>query len=324
MERRKGEGEETRVKKTHNPDRRKEQAHFHTAILRVDGGNNHTAIQLRADAHAHDAKIHQHQRPQPPVHQHARQVSPRPRARMIDPPHLTIMHTSILPRQRLPRRRKHPHPPTHDTALARRQRPIRQPPQQRDAQHHRQRAIHQKHPLEPDEPAQPIHLLKAGTDEPDDGGRDLRGREVVADAAGGALRRVEEGEVVAHAGPHAGDDDAEQEAQELQGPGGAGGGGAHAQEADGGDDAGHPDARGEARHEEVGGAVEEHVRDIEEGEGGGGVVGREVEDLHEVVALGGVHGLREADVGADGGAEEVQDPEGWIRGLRVWSVLEVR
>lgn len=30
------------------------------------------------------------------------------------------------------------------------------------------------------------------------------------------------------------------------------------------------------------------------------------------MALGGVHGLGETDVGADGGAEEVEDPEGWV------------
>ena len=36
-----------------------------------------------------------------------------------------------------------------------------------------------------------------------------------------------------------------------------------------------------------------------------------MEDGGEVVVDGGVHGLGEADVGADGGAEEVEDPEGW-------------
>ena len=43
---------------------------------------------------------------------------------------------------------------------------------------------------------------------------------------------------------------------------------------------------------------------------------------------GGVHGLGEADVGADGGAEEVEDPECWggelVRVLGVGEVVRGR
>lgn len=295
---------------THNPDRREEQADSHAAVIRVDGRDDDTPIQLRANANAHHAKVHHDQRPQPPVNQHQAQVPPGPRPRVVHALQLAVMHQRILSGQRLRRRRKEAHDAARHALLARRQRPVGQPPQQADAQDDGEGAVHEEHPLEADEAGAAVHLLEAGADEPDDGGGDLGGGEVVADALASAARRVEEGEVVGHAGPHAGNDGAEQETQELEAPGGAHGGEAHADEADGGDDARHPHARREARHEQVGGAVEDDVGDVEEGQRSGGIARGQVQDLHEVVALGGVHGLGEADVGADGGAEEVEDPEG--------------
>lgn len=60
-----------------------------------------------------------------------------------------------------------------------------------------------------------VHLLEAGGDEADDGGGDLGGGEVLADALADAGGWVEEREVVGHSGPEAGFDDAEEEAEEA-------------------------------------------------------------------------------------------------------------
>ena len=50
----------------------------------------------------------------------------------------------------------------------------------------------------------------------------------------------------------------------------------------------------------------------------------EVEDGAEVVVGFDVHGLREADVRADGGAEEVEDPEGGDYAEVEFSVYRLR
>lgn len=96
-----------------------------------------------------------------------------------------------------------------------RSRSIRQPPNQYEADDDGDQAVEQEHPLEADQAAVAVHLLEAGGHEPDDRGGDLRRGEVLPDALAGARGRVEEGEVVGHAGPHACDDDAEEEAEEA-------------------------------------------------------------------------------------------------------------
>ncbi|TPX13975.1 uncharacterized protein E0L32_005675 [Thyridium curvatum] len=293
----------------HDPDGRRQQAELDAREGRVDGLDDDGAVELRADAHAHDAKVHQHERPQPPVDQHVAQVAQVPRPRVVHAPHLLVVHGRVLALERLRAGGQPPEPPAARARLPGRQGPVGQPPEQGDAEDDAEQAVDEEHPLEARQALQPVHLLEAGRHEAHDGGRDLRGREVVADALARAGRRVEEGQVVRHAGPHAGDDDAQQEAQELEAPGGLDGGEAHADDADGEDDAGHPDARAEAAHDEVGGEVKEHVRDVEERQGRRGVLGRQVQHRHEVVLDVGVHGLRDADVGPDGRAEEVQHPE---------------
>lgn len=123
-----------------------------------------------------------------------------------------------------------------------------EPPQQRDAEGGTEDAVDEEHPLEADEAVEAVHFLETRGDEADDCGGELGGGEVVADALAGAGRGVEEGEVVGHSGPHASGDEAEEEAEEEERPGGFDGGEAGADEADGEDDAGHPDAGAEARH----------------------------------------------------------------------------
>lgn len=230
---------------------------------------------------------------------------------MVHSPEIVVVHHSVLPCEGLRGCGKELHQAFRLTLLSRRKRPVGKPPEQREAQNDSQCAIDEEHPLKPDQSSKPVHLLEASTDKTDHSGGDLGGAEVITNPLAGAARGVEQSQVVAHAGPHAGDDDAEQEAQQLHGPGGAHGGEAHAYEADGEDDAGHPDTGAEPAHDEVGGAVEDDIRDVEQGQGGGGVARCQVQDRHEVMALGDVHGLGEPDVGADGGAEEVEDPEGW-------------
>ena len=69
--------------------------------------------------------------------------------------------------------------------------------------------------METDEAAEGVHLLKTGGDEADDSGGDLGGGEVLTDSFASARGRIEEGEIVGHSGPHACDDDAEEQAQEA-------------------------------------------------------------------------------------------------------------
>lgn len=70
--------------------------------------------------------------------------------------------------------------------------------------------------METDETAHAVHELKPGRDETDDGSRELRGSEVKADPLASARRRVEQGQVVGHAGPHASDDETEQEPEKSE------------------------------------------------------------------------------------------------------------
>ena len=62
-------------------------------------------------------------------------------------------------------------------------------------------------------------------------------------------------------------------------------------------------------HDQVGWEVEDNIANVEKGQTGGDLVRRAVEDRAQIVAGIGVHGLRETDIGAHSGAEEVEDPE---------------
>ena len=138
----------------------------------------------------------------------------------------------------------------------------------------------------------------------------MGGSEVHADALSGPRGRVEEGEIVCHARPHAGGDDTQQEAEKLDTPGILDGGEADSNDTDGEDDAGHPGTGTESAHDKVGRQVEEHIRDVEQGQGRRRVLGREAEYGDEIMFDVPVHGLRNADVGPDGRAEKVEGPKG--------------
>lgn len=98
----------------------------------------------------------------------------------------------------------------------------------------------------------------------------------------------------------------------LHAPGVLDGREADTDDANGEDDASHPDAGAELGHDQVRGAVEDNVGDVEERKRGRHILGREVQHGHQVVAGGGVHGLRQPDVGADRGAEKIEHPESYM------------
>lgn len=99
--------------------------------------------------------------------------------------------------------------------LARRRGSVREPPEQHDAHGDGDDAVDEEHPLEADQAVGAVHLLEPGGHETDDGGRDLRGGVVLADAFAGPRGGIEQGEIVGHAGPHAGDDDAQDQTEET-------------------------------------------------------------------------------------------------------------
>lgn len=65
----------------------------------------------------------------------------------------------------------------------------------------------------------------------------------------------------------------------------------------------------EFSHDQVGRDLEDDIADVEQGEARGDLVRGEIQHRAQVMPLIRVHGLREADIRADCGAEEVQDPE---------------
>lgn len=200
----------------YNPDRSKEQAHVNVAQRRVRRLDDHGAVVLGAVAHAHDAKVHDQQRPQSPVQHDAAQVAQRPRRLVVDAPQIVVMDLCVAARQRggtlwqpsqifLSRRNR----------LPRWSWPVREPPEQGDAEQNGDDAVHQEHPLEPDQTAGAVHLLEPGRNQADHGGRDLGSGEVLPDALPHSRRRVEQRQIVCHPGPHAGDHDPEEQTEET-------------------------------------------------------------------------------------------------------------
>lgn len=80
---------------------------------------------------------------------------------------------------------------------------------------------------------------------------------------------------------------------------------ARADNTGGEDDAGHPNARAELAHDQVGRKVEDDIGHVKESQCGRDVSGAQSEDCDEIMVLVNVHGLSNTDVGANGGAEEV-------------------
>ena len=64
------------------------------------------------------------------------------------------------------------------------------------------------------------------------------------------------------------------------------------------------------RHNEVRRQVEQDVANIEQRQTSRNLLGGQAELRGEVVAFLDIHSLRQSDVGADGRAHEVEDPEG--------------
>lgn len=87
------------------------------------------------------------------------------------------------------------------------------------------------------------------------------------------------------------------------------GGETGADDSDSDDNSRHPDSRAESRHQEVGRTVEENVGDIEESQGCRCLLCRQVQDLLKRMACCLVHRLGETDIGSNGRAEEIQEPE---------------
>lgn len=75
--------------------------------------------------------------------------------------------------------------------------------------------------------------------------------------------------------------------------------------------------RSQARHDQIRRQIEHHVAYIEQRQARGDLVRRCAQHGAQVVARVFVHGLREPDVRADRGAQEVEDPEG-----RDYAVIE--
>lgn len=63
-----------------------------------------------------------------------------------------------------------------------RQKAVREPPQKSKAQHHGDKTVYEKHPLEAYQAPSAVHELKAGRDEANDGSRHLSGGKVHANA----------------------------------------------------------------------------------------------------------------------------------------------
>jgi hypothetical protein len=68
--------------------------------------------------------------------------------------------------------------------------------------------------------------------------------------------------------------------------------------------------RTDPRHYEIRWQIKNHIAHIKQREARRDLFRRDMQHGAEIVALVDVHGLREPDVGADGGTHEVEDPEG--------------
>lgn len=314
--------------RTYDPNGGKEQADLDAREVGVDGRNDDVPVELGANTDAHDAKVHQKEGPQSPVEEHVRKVLEGPVLHVVDATELPVMHDGILTLEGLGGLGQPLHQAGPLPHLARGQGLVRKPPEQGDSNDEADNTVEEEHPPETLETTGPVHHLEAGGDEADDGGGQLRGGVVHADPLAGARGRVEEGQVEGHAGPHAGDDRTKKEPQEpvtwlargprkyrrrefdiLGAPRVLNGGEAGPDDASGHDDPGHPRAGTNPAHDEVARKVKDDVRDVEQGECQGDIARRHAEHGDQVVADVLVHGLGDADVGADGGAEEVEKPE---------------
>lgn len=215
-------------------------------------------------------------------------------------------------------------------------RPVRQPPQQDDANGDGDDAIHQEHPLEADVASFAVHLLEPGGHQAHDRGGDLRSGVVLADALSGARWRIEEGEIVGHPGPHTGNDNTQEKTEEtcwsafvlvfsttcvvrtraegemgdiLEAPGGFHGRQTSPNHPHTDDNAAHPNMRAQTRHDQVGRQIEDDVTHVEQRQTSRDLMRRHFQHGPQIMLRVRVHRLRQTNIRPDGRAEEVEDPE---------------
>ena len=203
--------------------------------------------------------------------------------------------------------------PFHDTGalprLAGRQGLVGEPPEEQETDDDSHEAVEEEHPPETRETSDAVHELEAGRDEADDSGRDLSGGEVHADPFAGSRGRVEGCEVEGHAGPHSGDDGAEEESKEFCTPGFLDGGEARPDNTCCDDNPGHPRAGTDPGHDQVTWEIKNDIGDVEQRKCLGHIAWGHAEDRDEVVADVLVHGLRDTNVGTNGTTEKVKNPK---------------
>lgn len=295
----------------HDPDGGGEQADLDAGGLGLDGRNDDGAVELGSDTDTNNSKVHQSQGPQTPVAKNFAEILKGPRASVVDTSEIVVMDNSILPLEDFGGLGEPLEESGVGSFLAGSQRTIREPPEKNEAQDNSHETIEEEHPAESNETTIAIHELEACGDEADNGSRDLRSSEVVTNSLGTSRGRVEQGKIVRHARPHSRNDQSEKESEELETPGIVDGSEASADQRGRKDDAGHPETGAELAHDQVGGEVEDDIGDVKQRESSRDVLGFQVEDVDEVMLLVLVHGLGDSDVGPDGGAEEIENPECW-------------
>ncbi len=231
---------------------------------------------------------------------------------MVDSGQVPIMHSCILAVKHWRWAGKI----LHETmllwcCLAGNGRTLWKPPEEGDAEGDAAKAPDEEHPLEAYESFLAVHLLEPCRDKSYYSSGKLRGSVIHANPSSGPSWWVEEREIVRHSWPHTGCDNAEEETQEEERPSCFDGCETGTNQSNCEDNTGHPDARTEARHDEVGREVKDDIGDVKESESERHLGPGQVEDGFEIVTNIRVHGLGEADIGADCGAGEVEDPECW-------------
>lgn len=157
----------------YNPDRSKKQTNFNATSTGPDGANDDRAVELCADTNTNYAKVHECQRPEPPVQKNKSEVFQAPGSSVVDASEVVIVDDCILSSQSFRARREPPEDAALLPGLARRKRPVRQPPNEYHTKGHADQAVYQKHPAKAFKPGSAVHELKPSRDKTYDGSRDL-------------------------------------------------------------------------------------------------------------------------------------------------------
>lgn len=84
----------------YDPDRGGKQAQLNARQAGVRGFDDHGAVVLHADAHAHNPEIHHQQRPQPPVQKHAAQLPESPGRRVVHALQIAVVDVGVAAGER--------------------------------------------------------------------------------------------------------------------------------------------------------------------------------------------------------------------------------